>query len=185
MAGQDLASVLSSLQRASGLSLRTLANRTGLSASYLCRLMSGERFPAWKNVAVLARACGADPGVLRRAWKASSARRDASPGPPHSPPPCATCISARAAPPPGPSPSPAATNSTKTTSPPCSTARPPVTGKRFDASSSSWTANPPTRVEELLAAFKGALGSPGLTPSSPARRCLATPIPIATHWSTR
>ncbi|MZE45843.1 helix-turn-helix domain-containing protein [Streptomyces coelicoflavus] len=53
--GQGLATVLSSLQRASGLSLRALANRSDLSASFLSRLMTGERFPSWKNVAAIAR----------------------------------------------------------------------------------------------------------------------------------
>ncbi|MFF4520635.1 helix-turn-helix domain-containing protein [Streptomyces bluensis] len=58
-----------------------LAGRTGLSASYLSRLMSGERFPAWKHVAALARACGADPEVLRQVWRNSNARRDSQPRP--------------------------------------------------------------------------------------------------------
>ncbi|MEU9647005.1 helix-turn-helix transcriptional regulator [Streptomyces sp. NPDC048188] len=79
--GQDLATVLSSLQRASGLSLRALASRSDLSASFLSRLMTGERFPSWKNVAALARACGADPEVLRQVWEASAARRDSTPRP--------------------------------------------------------------------------------------------------------
>jgi transcriptional regulator with XRE-family HTH domain len=74
--GRDLATVLSSLQRASGLSLRTLAGRINLSPSFLSRIMSGERFPSWKHVAAIARACGADPEVLRRVWEASKARRD-------------------------------------------------------------------------------------------------------------
>ncbi|WP_121751292.1 helix-turn-helix transcriptional regulator [Streptomyces sp. E2N166] len=79
--GQDLAAVLSSLQRASGLSLRALASRSGLSAGFLSRLMTGERFPAWKNVAAIARACGADPDVLHQVWAASAARRDSPPRP--------------------------------------------------------------------------------------------------------
>ncbi|MFE0418372.1 helix-turn-helix domain-containing protein [Streptomyces tendae] len=79
--GQDLATVLSSLQRASGLSLRALASRSDLSASFLSRLMTGERFPSWKNVAAIARACGADPDVLRKVWEASAARRDSTPRP--------------------------------------------------------------------------------------------------------
>ncbi|WP_185912875.1 helix-turn-helix domain-containing protein [Streptomyces sp. WAC06128] len=79
--GQDLATVLSSLQRASGLSLRALASRSDLSAGFLSRLMTGERFPAWKNVAAIARACGADPSVLRQVWEASAARRDSPPRP--------------------------------------------------------------------------------------------------------
>ncbi|MFC8870173.1 helix-turn-helix domain-containing protein [Streptomyces sp. NPDC057148] len=79
--GKDLATVLSSLQRASGLSLRALAARSNLSASFLSRLMIGERFPSWKNVAAIARACGADPDVLRQVWEASTARRDSPPRP--------------------------------------------------------------------------------------------------------
>jgi transcriptional regulator with XRE-family HTH domain len=72
----DLASVLSSLQRASGHSLRALGTRTGLSPSFLSRLMSGERFPTWKDAAAIADACGADPLVLRRVWQDAEARRD-------------------------------------------------------------------------------------------------------------
>ncbi|GGQ48736.1 helix-turn-helix domain-containing protein [Streptomyces mutabilis] len=78
---KDLATVLSSLQRASGLSLRALAARSNLSASFLSRVMIGERFPSWKNVAAIARACGADPDVLRQVWEASAARRDSPPRP--------------------------------------------------------------------------------------------------------
>ncbi|WP_309030045.1 helix-turn-helix domain-containing protein, partial [Streptomyces alfalfae] len=52
-----------------------------MSASVLSRLMTGERFPSWKNVAAIARACGADPDVLRTVWEASSARRDSPPPP--------------------------------------------------------------------------------------------------------
>jgi transcriptional regulator with XRE-family HTH domain len=224
LAGQDLATVLSSLQRASGLSLRTLASRTGLSASYLARLMNGERFPAWKNVAVLARACGADPEVLRRAWKASSARRESQPRPTSlasalrflhkragSPTPWAIAVTsgneldqdhitallngtatgdwedvhrliqlldgepayflplweAEAAA------HPAAPPDTAASRPP---SKPPVSDGPPSAS---------TRVEELLAAFRDALGSTRIPPSSPARRCLAAPIPGATHWSGR
>ncbi|MFF8676051.1 helix-turn-helix domain-containing protein [Streptomyces sp. NPDC015242] len=224
LAGQDLATVLSSLQRASGLSLRTLASRTGLSASYLSRLMNGERLPAWKKLAVLARACGADPEVLRRVWKASSARRESQPRPTSlasalrflhqragSPTPWAIAVTsgneldqdhiaallngtatgdwedvhrliqlldgepayflplweAEA------TAQPAATPDTAASTPP---SKPPV------------SEGPPpaiTRVEELLAAFKDALGSARIPPPSPARRCLAAPIPGATHWSGR
>ncbi|MFG3552621.1 helix-turn-helix domain-containing protein [Streptomyces sp. NPDC047725] len=79
--GRDLATVLSSLQRASGLSLRALAGRTSLSPSFLSRVMSGERFPSWKHACSTARACGADPEVLRRIWESSNARRDNQPRP--------------------------------------------------------------------------------------------------------
>ncbi|MFI2415064.1 helix-turn-helix domain-containing protein [Streptomyces sp. NPDC018947] len=77
--GRDLATVLSSLQRASGLSLRALAGRASLSPGFLSRVMSGERFPSWKHACSIARACGADPEVLRRIWESSNARRDNQP----------------------------------------------------------------------------------------------------------
>ncbi|MDQ1013522.1 helix-turn-helix domain-containing protein [Streptomyces afghaniensis] len=224
LAGQDLATVLSSLQRASGLSLRTLANRTGLSASYLSRLMNGERFPAWKNVAVLARACGADPEVLRRVWKASSARRESQPRP-TSLASALRFLHQRAG-----SPTPwaiavtsgneldqdhitALLNGTATgdwedvhrliqlldgepayflplweAEAAAQPAAPPDTAAGTPPSKAPVSEGPPpasTRVEELLAAFKDALGSARIPPSSPARRCLAAPIPGATHWSGR
>jgi hypothetical protein len=43
--------------------------------------MSGERFPSWKHACSIARACGADPEVLRRVWESSNARRDNQPRP--------------------------------------------------------------------------------------------------------
>ncbi|MBD3934872.1 helix-turn-helix transcriptional regulator [Streptomyces chumphonensis] len=72
---RDLASVLSSLQRASGHSLRALSLRTGLSPSYLSRLMNGERFPTWHNAAAIARACGADPAILELVWRQARTHR--------------------------------------------------------------------------------------------------------------
>ncbi|RPF39312.1 helix-turn-helix domain-containing protein [Streptomyces sp. TLI_185] len=223
LAGQDLATVLSSLQRASGFSLRTLASRTGLSASYLSRLMSGERFPAWKNAALLARICGADPEVLRRVWEASNARRDSQPRPASlasalrflhlragSPTPWAIAVTsgnqldqdhiagllegtatgdwedvqrlvqlldgepayylplweaeaaAHPTTPTEPAPQPPPAKTPADSPPPAS-----------------------TRVEELLTAFKDALGPTRATQPSPLRRCLAAPIPGVTHWSGR
>ncbi|MQS05457.1 helix-turn-helix domain-containing protein, partial [Streptomyces alkaliterrae] len=75
---QDLAAVLSSLQRASGHSLRELAARTQLSPSFLSRLMTGERFPSWRATLAIAKACGADPDVLRMVWEDAHARRSAA-----------------------------------------------------------------------------------------------------------
>ncbi|MFJ2080924.1 helix-turn-helix domain-containing protein [Streptomyces anulatus] len=71
----DFACVLSNLQRASGYSLRALSKRTSLSPSFLSRTMNGERFPSWEATASLARACGADPEVLRKVWEDAEARR--------------------------------------------------------------------------------------------------------------
>ncbi|MGW1008107.1 helix-turn-helix domain-containing protein [Streptomyces sp. NPDC002520] len=221
LAGQDLATVLSSLQRASGLSLRALATRTGLSASYLSRLMSGERFPTWKYVAALARACGADPEVLRRVWEASNARRDSQAAP-------ASLASAlrflhqRAG-------SPTAwaiavtSGNTLDQDHIAALLKGSITGEWEDVERlvqlldgepsyflPLWKAEaatqhesaplpsttkcpvrddvPPasTRVEDLLIAFRGAFGRPSQpTALSPIRRCLATPIPGAVHWSGR
>ncbi|MFD5211568.1 helix-turn-helix domain-containing protein [Streptomyces anulatus] len=67
--------MLSNLQRASGYSLRALSKRTSLSPSFLSRAMNGERFPSWEATASLARACGADPEVLRKVWEDAEARR--------------------------------------------------------------------------------------------------------------
>ncbi|WP_234422108.1 helix-turn-helix domain-containing protein [Streptomyces sp. CB00316] len=72
---QDFACVLSNLQRASGHSLRALSKRTSLSPSFLSRAMNGERFPSWEATASLARACGADPEVLRKVWEDAEVRR--------------------------------------------------------------------------------------------------------------
>lgn len=223
LAGQDLATVLSSLQRASGLSLRTLAARTGLSPSYLSRMMSGERFPVWKKVATLARACGADPEVLRRVWEASSARRDNRPRNDSlaaalrflhlragSPTPWAIAVTSgneldqdhisalldgtetgdwdqvkrliqlldgepsyflplwEAE---------AATRSTEPdTTPAPPSVKPPAPEGLTPASA---------RVEELLTAFKDALGPQRPAHPSLLRRTLAAPIPGVTHWSGR
>ncbi|MFF4606903.1 helix-turn-helix domain-containing protein [Streptomyces sp. NPDC001339] len=70
-----LAPVLSHLQRASRLSLRSLGERTSLSASHLSRILSGERFPDWSVTARIARACGADPCALRKVWEDAETRR--------------------------------------------------------------------------------------------------------------
>ncbi|MFJ5779933.1 helix-turn-helix domain-containing protein [Streptomyces sp. NPDC093094] len=217
----DLATVLSSLQRASGLSLRALAGRSNLSPSFLSRMMNGERFPSWKNVAAIARACGADPEVLRRVWEDSTTRRDT--------PACAPSLASalrylhlRAG-----SPTPWAIAVTsnheldqdyitgllegthsgpwedierlvqlldgeasfflplwqsETTTPPASPASaPPPTLPKPPAREES--PPPATRVEELLTAFREALGPPrGITAN---RRCLAAPIPGVSHWSGR
>lgn len=71
----QLAPVLSHLQRASGMSLRALGERIGLSASHLSRILSGERSPDWDTTARFARACGADPSVLRKVWEDAETRR--------------------------------------------------------------------------------------------------------------
>ncbi|AOP50630.1 helix-turn-helix domain-containing protein [Streptomyces lydicus] len=72
----QLAPVLSKLQRASQLTLRALGERAKISTSYLSRILSGERFPDWNTTARIARASGADPSVLRTVWEAAHQQRD-------------------------------------------------------------------------------------------------------------
>ncbi|MGW0885689.1 helix-turn-helix domain-containing protein [Streptomyces sp. NPDC002671] len=220
LAGQDLANVLSSLQRASGLSLRALATRTGLSPSYLSRLMSGARFPTWKYVAAIARACGADPEVLRRVWEASKARRD-NQATPASLASALRFLHLRAG-----SPTPwaiAVTSGNELDQDHISALLDGTTSGQWehverliqlldgepsyflplwqaetptqpDPAPQQPTTKPPTRddtqpastrkVEDLIIAFSSALGGCSrLTTPSPARRCLATPITPAAHWS--
>jgi transcriptional regulator with XRE-family HTH domain len=74
-----LAPVLSGLHRASRLSLRDLAMHMGISSSHASRILSGERFPNWRLTERLARACGADPQVLRRVWEDEKLRDDQEP----------------------------------------------------------------------------------------------------------
>ncbi|MFE6743854.1 helix-turn-helix domain-containing protein [Streptomyces tubercidicus] len=66
-----LARALSHLHRSSGLPVRTLGFRSGVSASYVYRVMAGERNPTWETVQGLARACECDPGDLLDLWNAA------------------------------------------------------------------------------------------------------------------
>ncbi|UXY25070.1 helix-turn-helix domain-containing protein (plasmid) [Streptomyces cynarae] len=70
-----LAPVLSMLARASELPLHELARQSRCSASYLSRMLSGHRVPSWKITERFARACGADPVVLRKVWETEQLRR--------------------------------------------------------------------------------------------------------------
>jgi transcriptional regulator with XRE-family HTH domain len=60
--------VLSRLQIATGIPLRQLGLRTQVSASYLSRVLSGEKFPTWELTEKLALALGADSDTLRKVW---------------------------------------------------------------------------------------------------------------------
>ncbi|MET7543630.1 helix-turn-helix transcriptional regulator [Streptomyces sp. NPDC005507] len=64
-----LAPVLSMLARTSKLTLQEISERTGCSASYLSRIVNGERVPSWRITERYASACGADPAVLRKVWE--------------------------------------------------------------------------------------------------------------------
>ncbi|MEU7135013.1 helix-turn-helix transcriptional regulator [Streptomyces sp. NPDC046261] len=73
-----LAPVLSMLARASKMQLQVLSRRVGCSASYLSRILSGERVPAWPLTERFAIACGADPAVLRQVWETERLRDTAA-----------------------------------------------------------------------------------------------------------
>jgi len=62
---------LSQLQRLSGKTLRELANNTEVSASYVSRVLSGERCPSWKVARLLTLACGGDPAEIQPLWAAA------------------------------------------------------------------------------------------------------------------
>ncbi|MFB9388240.1 helix-turn-helix domain-containing protein [Streptomyces coeruleoprunus] len=70
-ASQKIALALSFLHRHSGLHIKQVADRTGLSASYVSRILSGERMPTWTAVRLLAETYDAEPTDLRLLWEAS------------------------------------------------------------------------------------------------------------------
>ncbi|MFF1594111.1 helix-turn-helix domain-containing protein [Streptomyces sp. NPDC058286] len=72
--GDELAPVLSALQRGSGQSLRAIADQARLSPGYLSRILAGERIPSWPAVTRIARTCGTSPAELRPLWEAARAR---------------------------------------------------------------------------------------------------------------
>jgi transcriptional regulator with XRE-family HTH domain len=61
----QLASALTQLQAASGLSIREVADSTMLSPSFISRVLSGDRLPTWDLVCSLAVLFGSDPAELR------------------------------------------------------------------------------------------------------------------------
>ncbi|MGW2858197.1 helix-turn-helix domain-containing protein [Streptomyces sp. NPDC001205] len=65
----SLAGALTFLLRHSSLSIKEVAGRTGLSPSYVSRIVAGERVPTWEAVWDLARALGGDPADLRALWE--------------------------------------------------------------------------------------------------------------------
>ncbi|MFF3513096.1 helix-turn-helix domain-containing protein [Streptomyces sp. NPDC002573] len=66
-----LARALSQLQRVSAKSFRRLAEDTHISASYVSRVLSGERCPSWKVTRALTLACGGDPAEIQPLWAAA------------------------------------------------------------------------------------------------------------------
>jgi transcriptional regulator with XRE-family HTH domain len=64
-----LAPILSMLIRTAQLTNKEVSSRIGCSASYLSRIISGERVPTWALTRKFALTCGADPEVLRTVWE--------------------------------------------------------------------------------------------------------------------
>ncbi|MFF9025744.1 helix-turn-helix domain-containing protein [Streptomyces eurythermus] len=64
-----LAPILSMLIRTAQLTNKEVSQRIGCSPSYLSRIVTGERVPTWDLTRRFARACGADPEVLRTVWE--------------------------------------------------------------------------------------------------------------------
>ncbi|MEV1069392.1 helix-turn-helix transcriptional regulator [Streptomyces sp. NPDC050263] len=64
-----LAPILSMLIRTAQLTNKEVSGKIGCSASYLSRILTGERVPTWDLTRKFAQTCGADPAVLRTVWE--------------------------------------------------------------------------------------------------------------------
>jgi transcriptional regulator with XRE-family HTH domain len=73
-----LSPILSMLIRTAQLTNKDVSSRIGCSASYLSRILSGERVPTWELTRKFAHTCGADPEVLRTVWESEKLRYKAS-----------------------------------------------------------------------------------------------------------
>ncbi|MFK8909428.1 helix-turn-helix domain-containing protein [Streptomyces sp. YS-3] len=70
-ASSSLSCALSFLLRRSGLSMQEAAQGTGLSRSYVSKIVSGDRVPTWPAAQALAEAVGANAGDMRPLWEAA------------------------------------------------------------------------------------------------------------------
>ncbi|MFT2016555.1 helix-turn-helix domain-containing protein [Streptomyces sp. 796.1] len=82
LAGPDgpLTRALTHLHQASGMTLRVAGNKSNVTASYLCRILTGERVPSWTVTRRLGEVYGVDPADLHPLWAA--ARGYCTPEPP-------------------------------------------------------------------------------------------------------
>ncbi|MER8188186.1 helix-turn-helix transcriptional regulator [Kitasatospora sp. NPDC094015] len=69
-----LAPVLSMLARTSQHSLQELGRLSGCSGSYISRILAGDKIPTWSLTERFAKACGADPAILRNVWESERLR---------------------------------------------------------------------------------------------------------------
>jgi transcriptional regulator with XRE-family HTH domain len=72
---EQLRSALAHLQRSCGRTVSDIAADTGVSPSYVSRLLSGTRLPTWALTEKLGTACGGEPGHLRPLWEAARGLR--------------------------------------------------------------------------------------------------------------
>ncbi|MET7930520.1 helix-turn-helix transcriptional regulator [Streptomyces sp. NPDC005349] len=70
---------LSHLHRSSDKSMRVLGEEAGVSASYVSRIMSGDRLPTWRVTRRLVHALDASPEDLRPLWDAAHGQKPPSP----------------------------------------------------------------------------------------------------------
>ncbi|MFH8350267.1 helix-turn-helix domain-containing protein [Streptomyces sp. NPDC018045] len=68
---QQFANALSHLQRGSTKPVRDIAQNARISASYVSRVLSGERVPSWSVARRITLACDGDPAALRTLWRAA------------------------------------------------------------------------------------------------------------------
>ncbi|WP_412543272.1 tetratricopeptide repeat protein [Longispora sp. K20-0274] len=77
---EHLVAQLARIKELSGLSLRALAVRAGLSSSSLSRYLAGRLVPPWEAVVALCKVVGRDPRPLRAVW-AEAAKAGPAPAP--------------------------------------------------------------------------------------------------------
>ncbi|MEU7183211.1 MULTISPECIES: helix-turn-helix domain-containing protein [Streptomyces] len=68
-----LADALYFLHQQSGLALRDVAVAVGVSPSYISRILSGDRLPAWHQAEAMAAKYKAEAAILRNLWETSQA----------------------------------------------------------------------------------------------------------------
>ncbi|MGA5823498.1 helix-turn-helix domain-containing protein [Kitasatospora sp. NPDC094028] len=74
-----LSRALSHLQRASGTTFRTLSTATGVSPSYVSRVLSGHKMPSWPVARAITERCGGNPADVRILWETAQGARPRPP----------------------------------------------------------------------------------------------------------
>ncbi|QES24154.1 helix-turn-helix domain-containing protein [Streptomyces venezuelae] len=79
--GEQFAAAMTSLQRATGLTIKDTAFKVGVSPSYVSRILAGTRRPAWPVVERFVETCEGSPFELRALWEAAQRTPDHDQGP--------------------------------------------------------------------------------------------------------